>query len=72
MIVCFLFQIVIYYWYIKGCGICYPVCFKVNIKNALLLMGKTGFIGVLAKPLANELVGTGFASWYQLWGGGGV
>ena len=42
------------------------VCFKVYINHPLLLMGKTGFIGVLAKPLANGLVGTGFASWYQL------
>ena len=36
----FLFQPVLHDWFIKGCGMCYPVCGMVHIKEPLLLIGK--------------------------------
>ena len=46
----FAFQPVLHDWCNKGCGICYPVCGMMNIKEPLLLFGKsspvvaTGFL----------------------------
>ena len=36
----FLFQPVICNWYNKGCGMCYPVCWVVHVKDPLLLIRK--------------------------------
>ena len=38
---CFLFQPVLHDWCNKGCGMCYPVCGMVHIKEPLLLIGKS-------------------------------
>ena len=37
----FSFQPVLHDWCNKGCGICYPVCGMVHIKEPLLLIGKS-------------------------------
>ena len=37
----FLFQPVLHDWCKKGCGMCYPVCVVVHIKEPLLLIGKS-------------------------------
>ena len=37
----FSFQPVLHDWYTKGCGMCYPVCGMVHIKEPLLLIGKS-------------------------------
>ena len=36
----FSFQPVLHNWCNKGCGMCYPVCGMVHIKETLLLIGK--------------------------------
>ena len=41
----FLFQPVIYDWCNKGCGMCYPVCGMMHIKEPLLLIGKSSPCG---------------------------
>ena len=45
---CFLyqsFQPVLYDWCNKGCGMCYPVCGMVHIKEPLLLIGNNSLCG---------------------------
>ena len=37
----FLFQPVLHEWCNKGCGMCYPICGMVHIKDTLLLIGKS-------------------------------
>ena len=37
----FSFQPVLHDWYNKGCGMCYPVCGIMHIKEPLLLIGKS-------------------------------
>ena len=37
----FSFQPVLHDWYNKGCGMCYPVCGMVHIKEHLLLIRKS-------------------------------
>ena len=37
----FLFQSVLNNWCNKGCGMCYPVCGMMHIKEPLLLIGKS-------------------------------
>ena len=41
----FSFQPVFHDWYNKGCGMCYPVCGMVHIKEPLLLIGKSSLCG---------------------------
>ena len=41
----FLFQPVLHDWCNKGCGMCYPVCGMVHIKEPLLLIGKSSLCG---------------------------
>ena len=38
---CFSFQPVLHDWCNKGCGMCYPVCGMVHIKDSLLLIEKS-------------------------------
>ena len=40
-VVYFSFQPVLHDWCNKGCGVCYPVCGMVPIKDPLLLIGKS-------------------------------
>ena len=39
-------------WCNKGCGMCYPVCGMVHIKEPLLLIGKSSLCGGSGFPLA--------------------
>ena len=41
----FLFQPVFHNWCDKGCGICYPVCGMMHIKEPLLLIRKISLSG---------------------------
>ena len=41
----FSFQPVLQDWCNKGCGMCYPVCGMVHIKEPLLLIGKSSLCG---------------------------
>ena len=41
----FSFQPVLHNWCNKGCGMCYPVCGMVQIKEPLLLIGKSSPYG---------------------------
>ena len=41
----FSFQPVLHDWCNKGCGMCYPVCWMVHIKEPLLLTGKSSPCG---------------------------
>ena len=41
----FSFQPVLHDWCNKGCGMCYPVCGIVHIKEPLLLIGKSTLCG---------------------------
>ena len=41
----FSFQPVLHDWCNKGCGMCYPVCWMVHIKEPLLLIGKSSLCG---------------------------
>ena len=50
----FSFQPVLHDWCNKGCGMCYPVCGMVHIKEPLLLIDKSSLCG-----------GSGFLSHYQ-------
>ena len=50
----FLFQPVLHNWCNKDCGMCYPVCGMVHIKEPLLLIDKSSLCG-----------GSGFLSHYQ-------
>ena len=48
----FLFQAVLHDWCKKGCGMCYPVCGMVHIKEPLLLIGKSSPCGGSGFPLS--------------------
>ena len=48
----FLFQPVLHDWYNKGHGMCYPVCGMVQIKEPLLLIGKSSQCGGSGFPLS--------------------
>ena len=41
----FSFQPVLHDWCNKGCGMCYPVCGMMHIKEPLLLIGKSSICG---------------------------
>ena len=41
----FSFQPVLHDWCNKGCGVCYPVCGMMHIKEPLLLIGKSSSCG---------------------------
>ena len=51
-LVYFLFQPVLHDWCNKGCGMCYPVCGLVHIKEPLLLIGKSSPCGGSGFPLS--------------------
>ena len=46
------FQTVLHNWSIKGCGMFYPVCVMVHIKEPLLLIGKSSPCGGSRFPLS--------------------
>ena len=46
------FQPVPHDWCNKGCGICYPVCEMMHIKEPLLLIGKSSLCGNNGFPLS--------------------
>ena len=48
----FLFQPVLHDWCNKGCGMCYPVCGMVHIKEPLLLIGKSSLCGSSGFPFS--------------------
>ena len=48
----FSFQPVLHDWCNKGCGMCYPVCGMVHIKEPLLLIGKSSPCGGSRFPLS--------------------
>ena len=52
----FSFQPVLHDWSNKGCGMCYPVCWMVHIKEPLLLIRKSSLCG-----------GSGFPSSLSEW-----
>ena len=47
----FSFQPVLHDWCNKGCGMCYPVCGMVHIKEPLLLIGNGSLCGGSGFPL---------------------
>ena len=47
----FLFQPVLHDWFNKGCGMYYPVCGMMHIKEPLLLIGKSSPCGGSGFPL---------------------
>ena len=48
----FSFQPVLHSWYNKGCGMCYPVCGMVHIKEPLLLIRKSSLCGSSGFPFS--------------------
>ena len=48
----FSFQPVLHDWYNKGCGMYYPVCGMMHIKEPLLLIGKSSLCGSSGFPLS--------------------
>ena len=48
----FLFQPVLHEWCNKGCGMCYPVCGMMHIKEPLLLIGKSSLCGGSGFPFS--------------------
>ena len=48
----FSFQPVPHDWCNKGCGMCYPVCGMVHIKEPLLLIGKSSLCGGSGFPFS--------------------
>ena len=48
----FLFQPTLHDWCNKGCGMCYPVCGMVHIKEPLLLIIKSNLCGGSRFPLS--------------------
>ena len=48
----FSFQPVLHDWCNKGCGMCYPVCGMVHIKEPLLLIDKSSLCGVSGFPFS--------------------
>ena len=51
------FQPVLHDWCIKGCGMCYPVCGMVHIKEPLLLIGNSNPCGGSGCFLSRNLNG---------------
>ena len=49
---CFSFQPVLHDWCNKGCGMYYPVCGMMHIKEPLLLIGKSSLCGGSGFPLS--------------------
>ena len=47
-----LFQTVLRDWFNKGCGMCYPVCGMMHIKEPLLLIGKSSPYSSSGFPLS--------------------
>ena len=54
----FLFQPVLHNWCNKDCGICYPVCGMVHVKETLLLIDKVAHVVVAAGFLSHYLSGS--------------
>ena len=48
----FSFEAVLHDWFSKGCGMCYPVCGMVHIKEPLLLIVKSSLCGSSGFPLS--------------------
>ena len=48
----FSFQPVLHDWFNKGCGMCYPVCGMMRIKESLLLIGKSSPCGGSGLPVS--------------------
>ena len=48
----FSFQPVLHDWFNKRCGMCYPVCSMMHIKEPLLLIGKSSLCGGSGFPLS--------------------
>ena len=48
----FSFQPVLHDWCTKGCGMCYPVCGMVHIKEPLLLIDKSSLCGSSGFPFS--------------------
>ena len=48
----FSFEPVLHDWCNKGCGMCYPVCGMVHIKETLLLIAKSSPCGGSGFPLS--------------------
>ena len=48
----FSFQPVLHDWFNKGCGMCYPVCGMVHIKEPLLLIDKSSLCGGSGFPFS--------------------
>ena len=48
----FSFQLVLHDWCNKGCGMCYPVCGMVHIKEPLLLIDKSSLCGGSGFPFS--------------------
>ena len=48
----FSFQSVLHNWCNKGCGMCYPVCGMVHIKEPLLLIDKSSLCGSSGFPFS--------------------
>ena len=53
----FSFQPVLHNWCNKGCGMCYPVCGMMHIKEPLLLIRKSSPCGGSRFPLSRYLSG---------------
>ena len=51
----FSFQPVLHDWFNKGCGMYYPVCGMMHIKEPLLLIGKSSPCGGSEFPLSGPL-----------------
>ena len=47
-----LFQPVLHNWHNNGCGMYYPVCGMMHIKESLLLIGKSSLCGGSGFPLS--------------------
>ena len=52
----FSFQPVLHNWCNKGCGMCYPVCGMVHIKESLLLIDKSSLCGSSRFPNTIRMV----------------
>ena len=48
----FSFQLVLHDWCNKGCGMCYPVCGMVHIKEPLLLIDRSSLCGGSGFPFS--------------------
>ena len=54
---CVYLQPVLHDWCNKGCGMCYPVCGMVHIKEPLLLIDKSSLCGGSGSPVFGLVVG---------------